>query len=887
MKKRILALMLSFSMCSAMVVEAGAATVTADTAAASYTEELFTDSASETDPAEGGVTAEPEADTEESEDISIDVTEGDTTGESGDVTADGTGEAEGSYEVAPGDEGTSDGQVFTGEPEEAAPEITFEDGENASAGMSGQTPEEVQNAEAAEAESEGRLLYTRWHYDAQKGGWKLEKYQKPAESAQDAADADVTADTTAQNDDESIDDAYTMDPAQEAEGMVPSETPAPETTPEAGVPETQAPAGTETVQPEYYTDKDGLVTVTIVDEKGNELVKDATYAFDKDGYMITGKTEINGAGYYFLEAENAKTDETENTALAAVGFRAAAADSNEVPSMTPFNSDLGRMQKNTGLQWDAKKKIFYQYDENGQAVKLEGIYPYNGEYYYIQADGRPFVGEKYTSYQNRKGLYLFEKAADITGRMARNKWASVTTSKGYLWRFFQSDGRYKKLGSGAYKVYKNVYYLLDGNGYLVREKMMKASNGYYYLADKNARVYCNKMVKYGNYRYYFTGAGKRATWKNRWMRCPGIGNKYYYFGSTPGRVEEKTGMQKVTENGKYIGWFRFTGNGNHYVNTMLSGRYYLPDGRMASGFRKVGNKYYFFERSSTTVCRGLMYKRTWVKYNDKYYYARPDGTLIENGWRTIGGENYFFKNCTALTNIVIKKGNVYGVLDYRGRFMDAGWVVTNSANNRVRYLNPKTGKYYVNTRAKINGLYYYFDKSGYRRNDVTSIVKGPYSVKVDRVNGVMTVYNKSGNTPVKSIRVSVGKAGTATPKGTYTLRRSARWQLLMGPSWGQYGTHVRGAGQGGIFIHSVSGTYANSYSLPAGEYNKLGNPASHGCIRCCVADAKWIYDNCNGAKITIFDGRRVSEEALKGPLGRNKLVPLRGSMNFDPTDPAI
>ena len=61
----------------------------------------------------------------------------------------------------------------------------------------------------------------------------------------------------------------------------------------------------------------------------------------------------------------------------------------------------------------------------------------------------------------------------------------------------------------------------------------------------------------------------------------------------------------------------------------------------------------------------------------------------------------------------------------------------------------------------------------------------------------------------------------------------------MGPSWGQYGTHVDGAGQGGIFVHSIACGSANSYNLPVSAYLKLGSPASHGCIRTCVADAKW------------------------------------------------
>ena len=152
----------------------------------------------------------------------------------------------------------------------------------------------------------------------------------------------------------------------------------------------------------------------------------------------------------------------------------------------------------------------------------------------------------------------------------------------------------------------------------------------------------------------------------------------------------------------------------------------------------------------------------------------------------------------------------------------------------------------------------------------------------------MTVFADSARTiPVKTIRVSVGLASTPTPTGPYTLSRSARWQPLMGPSWGQYGTHVDGAGQGGIFVHSVACGQANSYNLPAGEYNKLGSPASHGCIRTCVADAKWVYDNCNGSRIYIFDGAYKADDALKGPLGKKALTPLRGAGNFDPTDPAV
>ena len=209
--------------------------------------------------------------------------------------------------------------------------------------------------------------------------------------------------------------------------------------------------------------------------------------------------------------------------------------------------------------------------------------------------------------------------------------------------------------------------------------------------------------------------------------------------------------------------------------------------------------------------------------------------------------------------------------------------------DQVRYIDPDSGsKYLTNTRRWIDGKLYYFDKNGFRRNDLTSIYRGPYYLEVDKTNGVMTVYTSSNKTiPVKTIRVSVGLPETPTWDGTYRLSRSLRWQPLMGPSWGQYGTHVDGAGQGGIFVHSVACGQANSYNLPAVEYNKLGSPASHGCIRTCVADAKWVYENCNGAPISIIDGKYKADDAMKGPLGKKALTPLRGAANFDPTDPAV
>ena len=60
-----------------------------------------------------------------------------------------------------------------------------------------------------------------------------------------------------------------------------------------------------------------------------------------------------------------------------------------------------------------------------------------------------------------------------------------------MWRYFGSDGRYQKKGTGAYKILSNSSnsYLLDANGYLIKGKMVKAANNYYYLSNKYGAVY--------------------------------------------------------------------------------------------------------------------------------------------------------------------------------------------------------------------------------------------------------------------------------------------------------------------------------------------------------------------------------------------------------------
>ena len=56
---------------------------------------------------------------------------------------------------------------------------------------------------------------------------------------------------------------------------------------------------------------------------------------------------------------------------------------------------------------------------------------------------------------------------------------------------------------------------------------------------------------------------------------------------------------------------------------------------------------------------------------------------------------------------------------------------------------------------------------------------------------------------------------------------------------------------------------ADETLLAEQSFYDLGTPASHGCVRLYVSDAKWIYDNCKaGTIITVYEGEYDPEYTM-------------------------
>lgn len=175
---------------------------------------------------------------------------------------------------------------------------------------------------------------------------------------------------------------------------------------------------------------------------------------------------------------------------------------------------------------------------------------------------------------------------------------------------------------------------------------------------------------------------------------------------------------------------------------------------------------------------------------------------------------------------------------------------------------------------------------GSKRNDSSSgagkNTLPDYYITVNKATNTVTVYKydeKGKEIPVKAMVCSVGRAGHDTPEGDFRTYEYYDWRLMVDNTYGRYAVRFNGS----IMFHSVPYFKVAKDSLEWEEYNKLGEKASLGCVRLCVADAKWIYSNCKkGTKVKVY-----SDPKDKGPLGKPtpiKIDPKSKYRDWDPTD---
>lgn len=513
-----------------------------------------------------------------------------------------------------------------------------------------------------------------------------------------------------------------------------------------------------------------------------------------------------------------------------------------------FLKDDLSLLKNDSVMIDGRKYVF---DENGKYVK---------DYKPVKAGWEKNKNGWW--YQNEDGSY------------PENCWQEINGSKFYFGKYgymqtdwLRLDGKWYYLGGkndGSLKYYwqkigKTWYYLTPGTG-VMAEGWQKIWGLWYYLKPGSGAM-AEGWLKTGT-KWFYMKPGSGAMVEG-WLKT---GNKWFYMRPGTGTMAEgwlKTGTK----------WFYLRpGTGTMAEGWQKIGKswYYLRPGTgtMAEGWQKIGKSWYYLTPGSGNMKTG------WYKINSTWYYSYSSGVMAANTWV---GDYYLTGSGAMATSRWV--GSKY--VDKNGKYIPGyGTVNVNTLGNWEQkngkwYFLKENGEYakdekiasgkkwyYLDNNGVmvtgwryVNGYKLFFNSSGALIQDVSDKVSGPYKVRVNRTTCVITIFAKDGGNgwtiPVKSMTCSVGLPATPTPVGTFYIGDQDRWHILMGPSWGQYTSHV----VNGIFIHSVAGVSKSIYNLSSADYNNLGRPASHGCIRLCVRDAKWIYTNCSrGTQVQIGDG---------------------------------
>lgn len=140
-----------------------------------------------------------------------------------------------------------------------------------------------------------------------------------------------------------------------------------------------------------------------------------------------------------------------------------------------------------------------------------------------------------------------------------------------------------------------------------------------------------------------------------------------------------------------------------------------------------------------------------------------------------------------------------------------------------------------------------------------------YTLMVDVANQITRAYTYDEHGEytvlVREMICSTGTSRNPTPLGTTLMpKKRARWGYF--PTWDSHAQYLTRIDAANAF-HSVLYTAPDESTLSTKSFDMLGQPASHGCVRLLVSDAKWIYDNCKeGTIITVYEGEYDPEYTM-------------------------
>jgi lipoprotein-anchoring transpeptidase ErfK/SrfK len=132
-------------------------------------------------------------------------------------------------------------------------------------------------------------------------------------------------------------------------------------------------------------------------------------------------------------------------------------------------------------------------------------------------------------------------------------------------------------------------------------------------------------------------------------------------------------------------------------------------------------------------------------------------------------------------------------------------------------------------------------------NDIDFSNSEDFRIEVDLSRQVVLVYYKDAL--IKQMVCSGGEESSPTPIGEFTTFQKVHYQWV---SKFNVGAYYWTRFYKDYLFHSVP--FDENGEMIEEEYKKLGSPASHGCIRLKLEEAKWMYENLPlGVKVLIYE----------------------------------
>ena len=344
-------------------------------------------------------------------------------------------------------------------------------------------------------------------------------------------------------------------------------------------------------------------------------------------------------------------------------------------------------------------------------------------------------------------------------QLHKGEWENTSAGK----KFRYADGSY----AAGYLKIGTAYYYFDKNG-IMKTGLIKSGGKAYYFASNGKGTGKGWYTLSNGQKVYSKGNGVLALGYNK------IGSYYYYFNASgimqkySQTIGGKPYYFRGTGKGAGKGWIKFkdgtkkycTGNGKLAVGYKKIGKYYYgfsSSGKMLKYTQVIGGKPYYFKGTGKAAGKG------WIKHkNGTKRYCYGNGKL-RTGYKKVGKYYYFFDSKGAMkkgTQMVGKKPYYF---KSSGKAGSKGWIKYKSGAKKYCYGKGKLATGYK----KIGKYYYYFNASGTMQKYSQTISGKPYYFRgTGKAAGKGWLKFKSGT---KKYCLGNGKLATGKVKisGTY------------------------------------------------------------------------------------------------------------------------